>query len=265
VHILNVVAHEDDDLLFMSPSLLQFIERGDSITTVYLTAGDDGLDTAYWQGREEGAKAAYATMLGGAAVAWTDATVSPFSGAAALPSSTPSRGLIELVFVRLPDGNVDGTGFASTGNVSLKKLLAGDITTMTSVDGGRSYTTAELRQTIAGLVTQRAPDLVMAQDFFHANAGPTWSDHADHLAGSEFAFWAVAQAGVHTVLTAWEGYQAGSSEASNISNPTLLAAKEAAFASYYAHDDQVVPSAPDWPTTYGAWLVRSCPTGQYVF
>ena len=263
--ILNVVAHEDDDLLFLSPPLMQFIERGDSITTLYLTAGDDGLDAAYWHGREQGVMAAYASMLGGTAVSWTDSSVTPVPGAAALPSATPSRGEIELVFVRLPDGNVDGSGFPSTDNVSLKMLLAGEIPLMSTVDGTRSYSAAELRQTIAGVVSQVAPDLVMLQDFVHADAGPTWSDHADHLAGSEFAFWAVAQSGVHTVATAWEGYQAGSSEAPNISNPALLTAKEAVFAAYYAHDDQVVPTAPDWATTYGAWLQRACPTGEYIF
>jgi LmbE family N-acetylglucosaminyl deacetylase len=265
VNVLHVVAHEDDDLLFMSPPLLQFIERGDSITTLFLTAGDDGLDATYWQGREQGMKAAYASMLGGAAVSWTDASVTPVPGAGPLPSANPSRGEIELVFVRLPDGNVDGSGFPATGNVSLKKLLAGEIPSMTSVDGTRSYSAAELRQTIAGVVSRVAPDLVMLQDFVHANAGPTWSDHADHLAGSEFGFWAVAQSGVHTVATAWEGYQAGSSQAPNISNPTLLAAKEAAFAAYHAHDDMVMPTAADWASTYGSWVQRACPTGQYVF
>jgi LmbE family N-acetylglucosaminyl deacetylase len=265
VKILNVVAHEDDDLLFMSPPLLQMVERGDSVTTLYLTAGDDGLNAAYWEGREQGAMAAYTSMLGGGGVSWTDGTVVPVAGATALPSATPSSGSIQLVFVRLPDGNVDGSGFPSTGNVSLQKLLAGSIPSMTTVDGARSYTAASLRQTIAGLVSQVSPDLVMLQDFVHANAGPTWSDHADHLAGSQFAFWAVAQSGVRTIATAWEGYQAGSSEAANISNPSLLAAKESAFADYYAHDDQVVPTAPDWATTYGAWLQRACPTGQYVF
>jgi LmbE family N-acetylglucosaminyl deacetylase len=264
VKVLNVVAHEDDDLLFMSPPLLQFIGRGDSITTLFLTAGDDGLDAAYWQGREEGAKAAYASMIGGA-VSWTETTAMPGTGAAGPATATASRGSVGLIFVRLPDGNVDGSGFPSTGQVSLKKLLAGDITTMTTVDGVRSYSPAELRATIAGVVTEVAPDLVMLQDFIHADAGPAWSDHADHLAGSVFAFWAVAQAGVHAVVTAWEGYQAGSSEAPNISNASLLSAKQATFAAYYAHDDMVVPTAADWATTYGAWLQRACPTGQYIF
>jgi LmbE family N-acetylglucosaminyl deacetylase len=264
VNVLQVVAHEDDDLLFMSPPLLQFIERGDSITTLFLTAGDDGLAAAYWQGREAGAKAAYASMIGGT-VTWTDTTAAPGTGVVGLARSTASRGSVDLLFVRLPDGNVDGSGFPSTGHVSLQKLLAGAITTMTTVDGVRSYSAAELRSSVAGVVTECAPDLVMLQDFIHADAGPSWSDHADHLAGSVFAFWAVAQAGVHAVVTAWEGYQAGSSQLPNIANASLLAAKRATFAAYYAHDDMVVPTAADWASSYGAWLQRACPTGQYIF
>src|ERR1700689_4006520 len=84
---LQGVSHEDDDLLFMSPPLLQFIERGDSITTLFLTAGDDGLAAAYWQSREEGAKAAYASMSGGT-VTWTDTTAAPGTGAAGLARAT---------------------------------------------------------------------------------------------------------------------------------------------------------------------------------
>lgn len=262
--ILHVVAHPDDDLLFMSPPLLQFVERGDSITTLYLTAGDGGLDTAYWQGREQGVMAAYASMVGGS-LSWTTGTITPVPGAAGLTSVSATHGLLDLAFLRLPDGNVDGSGFASTGHVSLKKLLAGDITAMSALDGGGSYSAATVRATIAGLVTTVGPDLVMLQDFVHANAGPAWSDHADHLAGSVFAFWAVAQAGTHAVVTAWEGYQAGASQAANISNAALLAAKQAAFAAYYAHDNQINPAGADWSSTYGAWLQRACPTGQYIF
>ena len=39
---LNVVAHEDDDLLFLSPDLLHVIQAGGSVRTIFVTAGDDG-------------------------------------------------------------------------------------------------------------------------------------------------------------------------------------------------------------------------------
>src|SRR5262245_7566617 len=46
------VAHEDDDLLFLSPDILHAIQAGDTcVRTVYLTAGDAGNDESYWSGR----------------------------------------------------------------------------------------------------------------------------------------------------------------------------------------------------------------------
>ena len=62
---MNIVAHQDDDLLFQSPDLIDTInDPGSCVTTAYVTAGDDGKGTAYWQGRESGMKAAYAQMAG---------------------------------------------------------------------------------------------------------------------------------------------------------------------------------------------------------
>jgi len=62
--IMNVVAHEDDDLLFLSPDLLHELHGGDCIRTAFLTAGDDGQGKLYWLGRQLGAEAAYDNMLG---------------------------------------------------------------------------------------------------------------------------------------------------------------------------------------------------------
>src|ERR1700751_5955879 len=61
---LNIVAHEDDDLLFLSPDLLHAIQAGRTLRTIFVTAGDDGLNASYWQGREAGMQAAYALMCG---------------------------------------------------------------------------------------------------------------------------------------------------------------------------------------------------------
>ena len=49
---LVVVAHEDDDLLFMNPDVQHDLAAGVCVTTVFLTAGDDGQSSDYWLGRE---------------------------------------------------------------------------------------------------------------------------------------------------------------------------------------------------------------------
>src|SRR4030065_910866 len=60
---LYLVAHQDDDLIFMNPMLSRSIDSGARVTTVYLTAGDAGLgDPGYWSEREEGVRAAYSEM-----------------------------------------------------------------------------------------------------------------------------------------------------------------------------------------------------------
>ena len=39
---MDVVAHEDNDILFMDPVAPADVAAGRCLTTVYLTAGDDG-------------------------------------------------------------------------------------------------------------------------------------------------------------------------------------------------------------------------------
>src|SRR5882757_4208553 len=49
---LVIVAHQDDWQLFMGDVVAARLKAGDSVTFVYLTAGDDGRDSVYWQTRE---------------------------------------------------------------------------------------------------------------------------------------------------------------------------------------------------------------------
>ncbi|KAL4800236.1 hypothetical protein BDV19DRAFT_384595 [Aspergillus venezuelensis] len=60
--VLNIVAHQDDDLLFLSPDLLHYIQTNHEVRTVFLSAGDSGREASYWQDREEGVRTAYALM-----------------------------------------------------------------------------------------------------------------------------------------------------------------------------------------------------------
>src|SRR5579862_2763584 len=46
--ILNIVAHQDDDLLFMNPDTQKDINEGHCIRTIYITAGDSGAGSYYW-------------------------------------------------------------------------------------------------------------------------------------------------------------------------------------------------------------------------
>jgi len=70
---LNIVAHQDDDILFMNPDILNTVYiAGHRQVTVYITGGNIGLadaafglgaDPKYVQDREEGAIAGYSKLL----------------------------------------------------------------------------------------------------------------------------------------------------------------------------------------------------------
>jgi len=61
---MNIVAHEDDDLLFLSPDLIHDIQSGRCVRTIFVTAGDAGKGRRYWKSREDGIRSAYALMAG---------------------------------------------------------------------------------------------------------------------------------------------------------------------------------------------------------
>ena len=105
---MQIVAHEDDDLLFLSPDLLHDVQSGRCVRTVVVTAGDAARGTAYWQARESGSRAAYARMAGVPDV-WTttDAGVAGHPIPLLTLAGDPR---VSLAFMRLPDGNRRGTG-----------------------------------------------------------------------------------------------------------------------------------------------------------
>jgi len=62
---LNIVAHQDDDILFMNPDILNSVVMGHRQVTVYITGGNVGIGsgTDYVMDREEGAIAGYCKLL----------------------------------------------------------------------------------------------------------------------------------------------------------------------------------------------------------
>lgn len=179
---LQIVAHEDDDLYFMTPAVPAGIQSGEPSWTIFLTAGDAGRVATYWLGREAGIRAAYAEMAG-------------------LPDSWSSQALnvegrdltafrlngssFVVVFLRLPDGNPGGSGYASTGFESLLNLWSGVPGTLIhSIDGAHQYTRSELIDMITALIQLREPRVLRIQDMTHYHG----SDHSDHVHSGRFAF-----------------------------------------------------------------------------
>ena len=132
-----VVAHEDDWQLFMGDAIARRAAEGDSLTFVYLTAGDDGREPAYWQTRERAALTATRVAVG--AQAGEPAARCSITVVSGHSITRCTAGRATSYFFRLPDGQRNGAGFARYGNQSLRKLRAHTIASITAVDGSATY------------------------------------------------------------------------------------------------------------------------------
>src|SRR5580698_10346016 len=72
--LVTVVAHLDDDLLFVNPGISDKLDAGWCVTTVHLIGGANGANFDYVKLREKGTRQAYARMAG-VANAWDESTV----------------------------------------------------------------------------------------------------------------------------------------------------------------------------------------------
>ena len=181
--VIQIVAHQDDDLLFMNPDIMSDLRAGKHVTTVYLTAGDADLGENYWRGREAGIRAAYALMAG-SENEWKEEeelVAGKKIHAIHLASAPNAR----VYFLRLPDGKPTGEGFESTGFQSLEKLWEGSIADIRAVDGSARYTRAELIETLKALLVSAGGTRTQVRSL-----NPTQErsfDHSDHRYSALFA------------------------------------------------------------------------------
>jgi LmbE family N-acetylglucosaminyl deacetylase len=257
--VMNVVAHEDDDLLFLSPDLLHELDAEKCVRTVFLTAGDGGFDKFYWLSRQQGAEAAYSVMLGIPNV-WDQQTLALGGGRYATVATPRESKRVSLIFLNLPDGNIQGQGFDDSDHESLARLRSGDISLIHAVDRQSSYTADQLTQTLAQLMAVYQPAMIQTQADVTSD---TFPDHSDHIATSQFATAAAALysqqhfGGVIAIpVSRYIGYPIHSYD-SNVTGADL-ARKEAAFFAYAQHDGGVCNSVAQCAEvpTYDAYLSR---------
>lgn len=260
---LNVVAHEDDDLLFMNPGLQTELNSGVCIRTIYLTAGDAGANQFYWLSREQGSEAAYNHMIGYDSL-WIHRTVRLGEKQYVTVANPRGNPRISLIFFRLPDGNLQGSGFSGYGYESLQKLFGESIGSMHAVYGDSSYSKESLINAITRLMQLYDVTDIHTQS---TSNEPPLHDHSDHVATAHFAD------------AAYERYIAGSSakaESStlkhyagydtrrlpeNVANEDLHRKTET-FLRYAQHDSGVCHSHDecDHTPTYGGYLKRQYTT-----
>ena len=159
---------------------------------------------------------------------------------------------VSLVFMRLPDGNANGSGFASTGYESLQKLWQGTISTMTAINGSSSYTEGSLTSTLSSLIQDAGADQVLTQ-----NVTGTFgdADHNDHHATAYFTEAAGQLDATPHTFTSYVDYQIASMPV-NLT-PSETEAKEAAYFAYAPYDSHVCQTESACLSSgYEAWWSR---------
>jgi LmbE family N-acetylglucosaminyl deacetylase len=237
---MNVVAHEDDDLLFMNPDIDHELKAGHCVRTVFITAGDAGSGSFYWVGRQQGAEAAYASMLGTADV-WVQRIVQLPGGQYITVANPRGNSKVSLIFMSLPDGNLRGEGFNSSGHTGLARLESGEIKSTRTVDGQSSYTSDQLVDGLDALMHAYQPAEIRTQANFASSEYP---DHSDHMAVGRYTKRAYGQyeqqqfdGQVQIPLRYYIGYPIHAMPA-NVTGADLDA-KIAAFAAYTQYDNAV--------------------------
>ena len=181
-------AHEDDWQLFMNPSAFEDVISGAAKTVfVHMTAGDAGLGTGrggrkhpFYLARENGAVEAVRFMADA-----DDIPVARNAGHMTFNGHSIYRVAYRSTvsyFLRVPDGNPLGGGYAHTGFQSLKRLANGDNNMLVAIDGSTIYhgwldLTATLRKIID---FERGHAVAVQLNVAETDARTNPEDHSDH-------------------------------------------------------------------------------------
>ncbi|MBS2551955.1 PIG-L family deacetylase, partial [Catenulispora sp. NL8] len=197
-HVLQIVAHQDDDLLFLNPDV-DLIKQGIATTTVYLTAGEangavDGslTRTQFAAGRQAGSRAAYAALMG-VADQWQREVYTSSTGQHAELATLVGTPGVRLIFLSLPDSG--DTAYGAQGQ-ALPGLLLDRFPTIPTLvpDSGpvtsvSEYSKDALVQTLTELMEQFQPSLIRTLDPQYAEqswrgARNSGGDNLDHEAAA---------------------------------------------------------------------------------
>ncbi|MEY9889958.1 LmbE family N-acetylglucosaminyl deacetylase [Catenulispora sp. MAP12-49] len=265
---VNIVAHEDDDVLFLNPDLAAPLRAGHPNVTIILTSGEangsafttpptSAADFAAQ--REDGSRAAYAKMMG-LADNWTQQDVVRPTGADYEMDTLVGAPQVKLVFLNIKDGgdpnDPDNLTKLNSGTVSSISTFVPDNPIVTPTP--QVYTKQSLISTLDDLLNQFQPTVVRTQqpsDIYNYAA-----DNVDHIAAGSFTDQAVASyhgpgGDRHVILEHFRDY-ANNNMPDNLSL-TQRNDKETIFQTYEAHDANAYHYDTDSPDPdYAAWPKR---------
>lgn len=201
---LVIVAHQDDDLLFMQPDVIEAVRAGKGVTTVYVTAGNGngGVDKA--EIRYEGLRSAYGAAAG--ASNWNCGYVE-IAGHIAEHCRLPDNN-VSLVFLGYPDGGKEGEHATS-----LLHLFQGSTTNVATISRESAvYDRDSLIETVAQIVRITQPAHVHTLEV----AATHGRDHSDHMVVGALALLAIARANSNPDVLSYRGYTTAEEPANKV-------------------------------------------------
>jgi LmbE family N-acetylglucosaminyl deacetylase len=188
-------AHQDDWQLFMNPSAFQDVSRpGTKVVFVHMTAGDAGLGTSakgrkhpFYLARDNGAEQAIRFMADGDQPPVEKVTDAPTVNGHAI-YRVRYRNTVSY-FLRVPDGNASGAGYAHTGFQSLRRLAEGKNPILAAVDGSAVYRGwSDLVATLRTIIdSERGAAPIVQLNVAELDQRSNAADHSDHLTTAQAA------------------------------------------------------------------------------
>ena len=193
-HDLTVIAHQDDDLLFMQPDLIEAARSGNGITNVYVTAGNGMKGAAAANPRYTGLMRAYGHAVDDQnwSCGWIE-----ILGHEVQHCRLEAEN-ISLVFLAYPDGGIEG----QFPNSLLSMWQGKTLSATTIADRTTTYTREQLIDTVAEIEREVHPAVVRTLDLSAGHG----RDHTDHLIVGALTAMALARTTDEPELIAHRGY-----------------------------------------------------------
>jgi len=219
-HDVAIVAHQDDDLLFMQPDQLDAVTSGVGVTTIYVTAGNGEHGADYAEDRYRGLRAAYSAATG------FDDWHCGWIYIAQLPVQhcRLDAAQLSLIFIGYPDGGHD----EPTPN-ALLHLWQGDITGADTVaDRVAHYDRGTLIGVLASIIQATQPSTIRTLEVSATHG----RDHEDHMIVGAIGVLAAAQSDSRAEIISYRGYNTESEPVNTLE--AVYAPLEAVVAHYDA-------------------------------